>query len=913
MVGLYTLREVEEKEEEPKPSERTTEAETDNEETTHTCPSKEVTDGVNLYQLYTLEEVEEKEEEPEPSERSTKVGTDNEETYTCASKEATDGGQLSKFGESGSCVLAKSLDYEQIQLDVVRCTQHLLSETQRGQRHQMENKGRKEVARKIKREQRRLANLINYTLVCQCQQQYNFKKNTNTTTSVSEDDCMRYYQGYHDVASIFLSTLGESDILHNRPELSSSLPLHSQHDLAVSMGLDIAAAVLLQASQSHLRDCLKTNFMQLQTALQLTLFPLIAALDSEVSQHLLQCGMEPFFALSWVITWFAHDVRETETVKRLFDVFLVSHPMMPIYLTVAMVLHPSNRLEVLQTECDFAQVHHTLSNLPKNSSMVGWKYFPEDGYVFDNDENDFVVVGHAKQTDDASTSSLLPSCSSSSDAPVRVPFQDLINTAIKYMGQIPPRKLLDLAIQYHGSKTASILLEQAPGICLLQTAPSQRWTVAPNAKACWQDLEKQRTAKDRDSPIFRDKSIESHPTFNVEGVQEYLSKKRNTIAVIASGFGPVGDLYNGALFYKEKRRSRNKKKRRILGLSAAVAAIGVAVVLQFPETLLYLRLGWNHGLNPFFLTWPPTSSILPPLEFLSPKFLSQELSPMGSSSSELLTADSQVREGLTTSLEAKVSEEEVSVEVPTEASDATVKVTAEDVPVIVEAPAEEVAVEDVAEASDASIEVTAEESPREEKTPVEEAPVKAEETPEEKEEAPVEETPVEETPAEETPVEEAAEESAPVESVVDESRSEEEEKVVEAFPTLENTLPLSEDRTEEGKLLAKPVSTTELLGPRTIPGLKWLSRVRKRVAKLPNPSLIGKRLAHAVAKLEQAVYNIMMAKLPGLSKRVAQAVAKLEHAAYNACLARSQARESSLKKQVHVEKKWYIQCVEAIL
>ena len=44
-----------------------------------------------------------------------------------------------------------------------------------------------------------------------------------------------------------------------------------------------------------------------------------------------RCGVLPYFSLSWVLTWCAHDVRSYEMVTRLFDVFLCSPPMMPVY------------------------------------------------------------------------------------------------------------------------------------------------------------------------------------------------------------------------------------------------------------------------------------------------------------------------------------------------------------------------------------------------------------------------------------------------------------------------------------------------------------------------------------------------------------------------------------------------------
>lgn len=38
------------------------------------------------------------------------------------------------------------------------------------------------------------------------------------------------------------------------------------------------------------------------------------------------------FALSWLITWFGHVLSETKHTLRLYDFFLSSHPLMPIYL-----------------------------------------------------------------------------------------------------------------------------------------------------------------------------------------------------------------------------------------------------------------------------------------------------------------------------------------------------------------------------------------------------------------------------------------------------------------------------------------------------------------------------------------------------------------------------------------------------
>lgn len=104
------------------------------------------------------------------------------------------------------------------------------------------------------------------------------------------------------------------------------------------------------------------------------------------------------FALSWLITWYGHVLSEFKHTLRLYDFFLASHPMMPIYLAATVskphttglpvkeeiinnfilasmlfervlsfdqiVLHREQ--EVKQTECDMAMLHHLLSRIPQD-------------------------------------------------------------------------------------------------------------------------------------------------------------------------------------------------------------------------------------------------------------------------------------------------------------------------------------------------------------------------------------------------------------------------------------------------------------------------------------------------------------------------------------------------------------------
>lgn len=68
------------------------------------------------------------------------------------------------------------------------------------------------------------------------------------------------------------------------------------------------------------------------------------------------------FCLSWLITWFGHVLDSYDQIVRLYDFFLSTHSLMPIYLAAAVVLHREE--EVLDLESDMAIIHHFLSNVP---------------------------------------------------------------------------------------------------------------------------------------------------------------------------------------------------------------------------------------------------------------------------------------------------------------------------------------------------------------------------------------------------------------------------------------------------------------------------------------------------------------------------------------------------------------------
>ena len=144
---------------------------------------------------------------------------------------------------------------------------------------------------------------------------------------------LNYYQGYHDIAVTLLRVVGE----------------------------DLATALLDQLSDTHIRDFMDVNMNRTNKMLGF-FHPIMNKVERKLEFFLDQSDVGSIFCLSWLITWFGHDINGFDVIVRLFDLFLASHPIMPVYVAVAIVHRHMD--QVLKCECDMAMVHHFLSKLP---------------------------------------------------------------------------------------------------------------------------------------------------------------------------------------------------------------------------------------------------------------------------------------------------------------------------------------------------------------------------------------------------------------------------------------------------------------------------------------------------------------------------------------------------------------------
>ena len=417
-------------------------------------------------------------------------------------------------------------DAAQVERDVVRCTYHLL---RIASTDQLTAEQENELCIK----QKALFQLINRVLLGSSSPSSSCganDKDKRACTGQNNNDRLHYYQGYHEVGSIVLSTLQQElkdDNIISKPTTDQQ---QSQQD-----NLSSAAAVLHQLSHSHFRDCLASDFAQLQTALHLTVLPLLAKLDPDVWQHFDSCQMEPFFCLSWVITWFSRDLPETALVQRMFDFFMVGHALLPVYVSLAMVLHPVHRELVLATEPgDFSSLHRQLRQLPMNCCESTARLVALGGKKKADSDDDFF------QKDVA--------------ASVYVPIQDILDLTLEFMRLIPPRELIyRLAPRYFGPKAAQEMLLCCGYIQLLNIEPVE-WAITAIAGT---------TA-----------------SMNTHDLEKYRRKKENSTPVIALGF---------ALGLMEARRRRKRQKRILMGVVAAVLVTLIVVTVLAAGTQLQIQ------------------------------------------------------------------------------------------------------------------------------------------------------------------------------------------------------------------------------------------------------------------------------------------------------------------------------------
>ncbi|UJR30127.1 hypothetical protein I4U23_017668 [Adineta vaga] len=154
---------------------------------------------------------------------------------------------------------------------------------------------------------------------------------------------LHYYQGYHDICLTFLLVLGNDSCL----------------------------SIMDSITISHLKYFMEPTMEKTRDSLSY-LLPLINCINSECAEYMERGGVgHVIFALPWFITWYSHVLDDLDIILRLYDLFIVSDYLMPLYIAAEIVNYYGD--EVLSKDCDMANLHQYLSYLPIEISGETWE------------------------------------------------------------------------------------------------------------------------------------------------------------------------------------------------------------------------------------------------------------------------------------------------------------------------------------------------------------------------------------------------------------------------------------------------------------------------------------------------------------------------------------------------------------
>ncbi|KAI1785958.1 rab-GTPase-TBC domain-containing protein [Ganoderma leucocontextum] len=146
---------------------------------------------------------------------------------------------------------------------------------------------------------------------------------------------LHYFQGYHDIVSVVFLTLPKE--LHL--PVTEKLSLH------------------------HVRDSMGTNLDPIVGLLRV-LKRLLELVDPQFAEALERAAPLPYYALSYLLTLFSHDVPTLPLIQHIFDYLLCRPPIAVVYLAAALTLTRRQEVQAFDEEGEDGMVHSLLTVLP---------------------------------------------------------------------------------------------------------------------------------------------------------------------------------------------------------------------------------------------------------------------------------------------------------------------------------------------------------------------------------------------------------------------------------------------------------------------------------------------------------------------------------------------------------------------
>ncbi|OAD52279.1 TBC1 domain family member 20 [Eufriesea mexicana] len=157
------------------------------------------------------------------------------------------------------------------------------------------------------------------------------------------------------------------DVARSGSHISQNAMQHEGYnDIAATvllvMGLEKGLCILESISLEFLERFMEKTMEKVNQEL-FYIFALLERVHPTLLEHLENVQLFPHFALAEYTTWYAHKYAENrKLLHRLFDYFLGSPPLMPLYLSTVIVAYRAR--EIFNTTPDMGHTHKVLCTLP---------------------------------------------------------------------------------------------------------------------------------------------------------------------------------------------------------------------------------------------------------------------------------------------------------------------------------------------------------------------------------------------------------------------------------------------------------------------------------------------------------------------------------------------------------------------
>ncbi|KAH9815524.1 rab-GTPase-TBC domain-containing protein [Melampsora americana] len=162
---------------------------------------------------------------------------------------------------------------------------------------------------------------------------------------------LSYFQGYHDVVSVFLLTFVDLKVRTSPMIKTEGAILEESKPLDDSENLALLSRVVKRFTLHRIRDSMTTNLDPIMGYLRVTQ-SILTQEHPRLSSIIAQTSNLPLFSLSWILTLTSHDLTSLEVISRLFDFLLCYNPIMICYIASAICLTKVDQIDELIAEAE---------------------------------------------------------------------------------------------------------------------------------------------------------------------------------------------------------------------------------------------------------------------------------------------------------------------------------------------------------------------------------------------------------------------------------------------------------------------------------------------------------------------------------------------------------------------------------